>query len=395
MKEHLKYILREKPLMLEDLNERENELSAVISNSKFLVLGGAGSIGSAVVKEVFKRLPMKLHVVDLSENNLAELVRDIRNSYGFIDGDFKTFALDIGSSLYDLFIEEDGDYDYVLNLSALKHVRSEKDKFTLMRMIEVNVLNTIKTIEQSSQKGVKKYFCVSSDKAANPTNMMGASKRIMELAIESFSDKINVSTARFANVAFSDGSLLNSFENRIRKNQGIVAPLDIERYFMTSEEAGQLCLLSCIFGNNLEVFFPRTNEKFRLISLSKIAANFLKTNGFDPIIFHSEKDFLNYKFNNSKSWPLYLSKSNTSGEKPFEEFYTENEHVDFSRFHDIGILTLNGLKDSLVGLDEFIVEISNLTNKKSFDRVNIIDLFESILPSFQHDRINNFLDEKI
>jgi UDP-N-acetylglucosamine 4,6-dehydratase len=191
------------------------------------VIGGAGSIGQAVTKEIFKRNPKKLHVVDISENNMVELVRDIRSSVGYIDGEFKTFALDVGSVEYDDFIEQDGKYDYVLNLSALKHVRSEKDPFTLMRMIDVNIFNTEKTIQQSIQKGVKKYFCVSTDKAANPVNMMGASKRIMEMFAHRQSRHIDISMARFANVAFSDGSLLHGFDQRIKKQQPIVAPNDI------------------------------------------------------------------------------------------------------------------------------------------------------------------------
>ena len=228
----LNLIGRSDLLFSEDISFNESTLKKQVNTSSFLVIGGAGSIGQAVTKEIFKRNPTKLHVVDISENNLVVLVRDIRSSFGYIDGDFQTFALDIGSVEYDAFIENDGKYDYVLNLSALKHVRSEKDVYTLMRMIDVNIFNTIKTIEQSINKGVKKYFCVSTDKAANPVNMMGASKRIMEMYLMLYSEKITISTARFANVAFSDGSLLHGFNQRIQKLQPIVAPNDIKRYFV-------------------------------------------------------------------------------------------------------------------------------------------------------------------
>ena len=238
----LHLIGRSNELFTNDINNYEKELSAIVSTSKFLVIGGAGSIGSATTKEIFKRNPIKLHVVDISENNMVELVRDIRSSFGYIDGDFQTFALDIGSIEYDAFWEADGDYDYVLNLSALKHVRSEKDPYTLMRMIDVNVFNTDKTLQQSIDKGVKKYFCVSTDKAANPVNMMGASKRIMEMFLMRKSKEITISTARFANVAFSDGSLLHGFNKRIEKKQPIVAPNDIKRYFVIPKESGELCL---------------------------------------------------------------------------------------------------------------------------------------------------------
>jgi len=239
----LSLLQRTQPLLEFDLKLHKTYLQEQVEHASFLVLGGAGSIGQAVTKEIFKRSPKKLHVVDISENNLVELVRDIRSSYGYIKGDFKTFALDIGSKVYDAFIEKDGQYDYVLNLSALKHVRSEKDPFTLMRMIEVNILNTLKTCLQSQAKGVKKYFCVSTDKAANPVNMMGASKRIMELFLMREANQLPISTARFANVAFSDGSLLHGFQNRIIKKQPIAAPDDVKRYFITQEEAGQLCLI--------------------------------------------------------------------------------------------------------------------------------------------------------
>ena len=228
-----------------------------------------------------------------------ELVRDIRSSYGYIDGDFKTFALDIGSEEYDAFFESDGNYDYVLNLSALKHVRSEKDPFTLMRMINVNIFNTDKTIEQSIKKGVKKYFCVSTDKAANPVNMMGASKRIMEMFVNRRSKDINVSMARFANVAFSDGSLLHGFNKRIEKKQPIVAPNDIRRYFVIPQESGELCLMSCIFGENRDVFFPKLNENLNLIKFSDIAVLYLKQKGLEPVICDTEEEARNY-FNKNK-----------------------------------------------------------------------------------------------
>jgi len=264
MNKILKIIGREKELFINDIEDYNRELKDIIYRSSFLVIGGAGSIGQAVTKEIFKRNPQKLHVVDISENNLVELVRDIRSSFGYIDGEFKTFTLDIGSKIYDAFIENDGKYDYILNLSALKHVRSEKDIFTLMRMIDVNIFNTDKTLKQAIAKGTKKYFCVSTDKAANPVNMMGASKRIMEMFVHRSSSKIPVSMARFANVAFSDGSLLHGFNQRIQKGQPIVAPNDIKRYFVTPKESGELCLMSCKFslslGKNISLFSPKIQD---------------------------------------------------------------------------------------------------------------------------------------
>ena len=286
----LKLIGRDKELFEEDILIHEKELSEIVSSSRFLVIGGAGSIGQAVTKEIFKRNPQKLHVVDISENNLVELVRDIRSSFGYINGDFQTFALDAGSVEYDTFWNVDGKFDFVLNLSALKHVRSEKDPFTLMRMIDVNIFNTDKTIQQSIEKEVKKYFCVSTDKAANPANLMGASKRIMEMFLMKRSKQIEISTARFANVAFSDGSLLHGFNQRIQKQQPIVAPNDVKRYFVIPKESGELCLMSTIFGENRDIFFPKLSEKLHLITFSEIAVRYLNEIGYEPYLCENEEE---------------------------------------------------------------------------------------------------------
>lgn len=300
----------------------KKELSQIISSSSFLVIGGAGSIGQAVTKELFKRNPKKLHVVDISENNMVELVRDIRSSFGYIKGEFATFALDIGSVEYDAFIKYDGRYDYVLNLSALKHVRSEKDPFTLMRMIDVNIFNTDKTLQQAINNKAKKYFCVSTDKAANPVNMMGASKRIMEMFLMRKSLQINISTARFANVAFSDGSLLHSFNQRVQKKQPIVAPNDIKRYFLTPQESGELCIMSCIFGENRDIFFPKLNENLHLISFADIAVKYLNSLGYEPYLCKDEDEAreLAKTLPEEGKYPCLFTSSDTTGEKDFEEF---------------------------------------------------------------------------
>ena len=392
----LNLIGRTKKLFENDIISHNSELFNIVSNSRFLVLGGAGSIGQAVTKEIFKRNPLKLHVVDISENNMVELVRDIRSSYGYIDGDFKTFALDIGSEEYDAFFESDGNYDYVLNLSALKHVRSEKDPFTLMRMINVNIFNTDKTIEQSIKKGVKKYFCVSTDKAANPVNMMGASKRIMEMFVNRRSKDIDISMARFANVAFSDGSLLHGFNKRIEKKQPIVAPNDIRRYFVIPEESGELCLMSCVFGENRDVFFPKLNENLNLIKFSDIALLYLKEKGLEPFICDTEEQARNY-FNENKTdhnWPCLFTKSDTSGEKDFEEFFTENEKVDMERFDKLGVIKneLNYQEQKLIFFEK---EIFKLKRSKVWDKIKIKELFNYMIPNFGHKETGKYLDNKM
>ena len=376
--------------------EQTNILDSSVSESSFLVLGAAGTIGQAVTKEIFKRNPKKLHCVDISENNLVELVRDIRSEYGYIDGDFQTFALDIGSPIYDAFIESDGVYDYVLNLSALKHVRSEKDPYTLMRMIEVNILNTIKTIQQSKAKGVKKYFCVSTDKAANPVNMMGASKRIMELFLMRESKDMNISTARFANVAYSDGSLLHGFKMRMEKNQPIVAPNDVRRYFVSKEESGQLCLMSTILGDNRDIFFPKLNAERHLIKFSDLATDFVISRGYQPYLCQSENEAreLAKTLPSEGKWPCYFSPSDTTGEKDFEEFFTEGEALDLDRFERLGIVKSQMHYDSTL-LDDFIAQIAAMRSNQSWNKLDIVVLFQGLLPEFQHLEKGKYLDAKM
>ncbi len=396
MDDVLNLIGREKELFDSDINKHENELKRIISRSRFLVLGAAGSIGQSVTKEIFKREPLKLHAIDISENNLVELVRDIRSSFGYIEGDFRTFALDIGSFEFDKFIDHDGAYDYVLNLSALKHVRSEKDPFTLMRMIDINIMNTVKTIKQAKNSGAKKYFCVSTDKAANPVNMMGASKRIMEMFLSRESKNICISTARFANVAFSDGSLLHGFNKRLEKSQPIVAPNDIKRYFVTPKESGELCLMSCIFGNNRDIFFPKLSESLHLISFADIAKKYLSLKNLNPYFCKDEDEARNFLKNHhdARDWPCLFVESDTSGEKDFEEFYTSNEVLDLDSYENLGIIKSdNGCNESK--LNYFYEEIQRIKGKKNWKKSDFLDLFNIMIPGFDHKETNRYLDNKM
>ncbi|REC51454.1 UDP-N-acetylglucosamine 4,6-dehydratase [Chryseobacterium piscium] len=392
----LSLIGRTNELFSNDIDNHENELASIVSNSKFLVIGGAGSIGSATTKEIFKRNPKKLHVVDISENNMVELVRDIRSSFGYIDGDFQTFALDIGSIEYDAFWENDGDYDYVLNLSALKHVRSEKDPYTLMRMIDVNVFNTDKTLQQSINKRVKKYFCVSTDKAANPVNMMGASKRIMEMFLMRKSKNITISTARFANVAFSDGSLLHGFNKRIEKKQPIVAPNDIKRYFVIPKESGELCLMSCIFGENRDIFFPKLSENLHLITFAEIAVKYLAEIGYEPYLCKDEDEAraLIETLPQEGKWPCLFTSSDTTGEKDFEEFFTDKETLDMERFENLGVIK-NELNIEEDKLHLFETKINELKVAKKWNKEEIVDLFFTMIPDFGHKETGKYLDSKM
>ena len=392
----LKLIGRTAPLFDDDIANRRKELEALVSNSRFLVIGGAGSIGQAVTREIFKRNPLALHVVDISENNMVELVRDIRSPLGYIDGDFRTFAIDCGSNEYRALMNASEGYDYVLNLSALKHVRSEKDPFTLMRLIEVNILNTIKTVQMAKLQGAKKYFCVSTDKAANPVNMMGASKRIMEMFLMRESESMEISTARFANVAFSDGSLLHGFNQRFAKRQPISAPNDVRRYFVTPQESGELCLMSCLLGENRDIFFPKLSEQLHLTTFSDIAERYIENLGYEPYHCSTEEEArdLSDELIASKQWPCYFFESDTSGEKDFEEFFTDNETLDMDRFKNLGVIK-NEANFSSDMLDNFLEVIYDLRAQKIWEKSPIVDLFNEMIPDFDHKETGKYLDGRM
>ncbi len=392
----LDLIGRSDELFADDIKKYDAELRKVISTSSFLVIGAAGTIGQAVSKEIFKRNPKKLHVVDISENNMVELVRDIRSSLGYIEGDFKTFALDIGSLEYDAFIKNDGQYDYVLNLSALKHVRSEEDPYTLMRLIGVNIENTDKTLLQSFENKTKKYFCVSTDKATNPVNMMGASKSIMEMFLMRRSLQIPVSTARFANVAFSDGSLLHGFNQRIQKQQPLSAPNDIKRYFVTPKESGELCLMSCLLGENRDIFFPKLSEKLHLITFSDIAIKYLEKLGYEPHICKTEDEarVLAKTLPAEGKWPCYFFSSDTTGEKDFEEFFTDKETLDMDKFENLGVIK-NEPNFNNEQLDMFTSEIFKIKGQGDWSKKELVELFFKMIPDFGHKETGKYLDSKM
>ena len=396
----LPLIGRSTPLFASDIEANEKLLSELVSQSKFLVIGGAGSIGSAVAKEIFRRNPRVLHVVDISENNMVELVRDIRSSMGYCDGDFATFAIDCGSDIFDAFVAAQvathGGYDYILNLSALKHVRSEKDPYTLMRMVDVNVFNTDKTMCQARDMGAKKYFCVSTDKAANPVNMMGASKRIMEMFLTRRSLEMPVSTARFANVAFSDGSLLYGFNRRLEKNQPLSAPNDVRRYFVTPKESGELCLMSCLLGENRDVFFPKLDHELNLITFSQIAERYLEQRGYEPVQCATEDEARSRvaELKARHQYPVYFFKSDTTGEKDFEEFYTDKETLDMARFQNLGVIK-NPADFDAEKLEMFTFRIQQLRAGGAWSRGELIDLFNQMIPEFNHKETGKFLDGRM
>lgn len=396
----LPLIGRTSPLLESDIIKNESELTKIVQSSRFLVIGGAGSIGSAVSKEIFNRNPKLLHIVDISENNMVELVRDIRSSTGYGTGEFATFAIDCGSDIFDAFInakvKEVGGYDYIFNLSALKHVRSEKDPYTLMRMVDTNVFNTDKTMCQARDMRAKKYFCVSTDKAANPVNMMGASKRIMEFFLNRRSVEMPVSTARFANVAFSDGSLLYGFNRRLEKNQPLSSPNDVRRYFVTPKEAGELCLMSCLLGENRDVFFPKLNENLNLVTFSSIAVKYLENLGYEAVECETE-DEARKRVSELKAqhkYPVYFFKSDTTGEKDFEEFFMEGEMLDMEKFESLGVIK-NDVNYDEEKLQMFTDEIADMRKKGEWTRGELIALFNKMIPEFNHKETGKFLDGRM
>jgi len=392
----LSLINRDDFLFDDDLIAFKKKLLELVHESRFLVIGGAGSIGQAVTLEIFKRDPNVLHVLDISENKMVELVRNIRSTIGYGSGDFRTFAIDCGSSEYEAFFRNEGPYDYVLNLSALKHVRSEKDPYTLMRMINVNIFNTIKSLKIARDAGAKKYFCVSTDKAANPVNMMGGSKRIMEMFLMRESLTQNISMARFANVAFSDGSLLHGFNQRFAKRQPISAPNDVKRYFVTPQESGELCLMSCLLGENRDIFFPKLSANLHLITFSEIAKKYLLSLGFEPYECESEDEARDKcaELIKEKKWPCYFFESDTTGEKDFEEFFTDNEDLDMKRFPSVGVIK-NEPAFEEENLSYFEKRINEIKNSNVWNREEIVELFHEMIPNFGHKDTGKFLDQRM
>ena len=393
----LNLIGRQTPLFSNDIRKLEVELSRTVKESSFLVIGGAGSIGHAVTREIFRRDPAVLHVLDISENNLVEVVRDLRSSFGYGMGDFQTFAIDCGSLEYDaLLASRKHAYDYVLNLSALKHVRSESDPYTLMRMIQTNVFHTVSTVRSANTEGCKKYFCVSTDKAANPVNMMGASKRIMEKFMMRESRAIPISMARFANVAFSDGSLLHGFNQRLLKAQPLSAPLDVKRYFITPQESGELCLLATVFGENLDVFFPKLSSSLNLTTFADIARAYLEQRGFDAFECDSEQEARDRvdELRRKGKWPCYFFNTDTTGEKGFEEFYTSSESVDWSRYNTIGVIKNSGDLD-IEALERFEEGYQQLRARGEWSKPDLLALFNQLLPEFGHLETGKYLDQRM
>ena len=392
-----KYVTkRPQSMFLQDIENNIEELTRKIEGKTVLVVGGAGSIGSSFIKAILPFKPATLIVVDTNENSLAELTRDLRSTKGmYVPDDYVPYPMDFASPVFEKMFRKRGGFDIVGNFSAHKHVRSEKDIYSVEALLQNNVLHAKLLLDLLTEFPPEEYFCVSTDKAANPVNIMGASKRIMEDVIFSYSDKFPVKTARFANVAFSNGSLPAGFIARLQKLQPISAPSDVKRYFVSPEESGQICMLACMLGKNREIFFPRLEEE-QMMTFDKIATAFLQENGFEVLECASDEEAIEKAEelkNGSMKYPVHYSGSNTSGEKAYEEFYTETESVDLNRLKALGIVTGKEIPDK-----ERVKELFKKLNaafENETTKEEVIAIMKAYLPNFEHIETGKSLDSKM
>lgn len=388
---------RSTSLFAEDLARNHAQLAEQIDGKSIMVIGGAGTIGSSFVKAALQFKPKRLFVLDINENGLTELTRDLRSSIGYhIPEDYKTYPIDFGDPVFTKLLRREGPFDIVANFAAHKHVRSEKDHYSIEAMIENNVLRAKNLLDLLTEQKPAHFFCVSTDKAANPVNVMGASKKLMEEVILAYSAMIPITTARFANVAFSNGSLLAGFLERIMKRQPLSAPQDVKRYFVSPQESGQLCLLACILGKSGEIFFPKLGEE-QMLTFSEIATAFLEELGYKPDFCTSEqeaKEKAAALTASTTQYPVYYFGSDTSGEKSFEEFYTEGEAIALDRFSQLGVIE-NAPKRMLADIDMMFSKLRQLFEQEELDKSAVVQLLQQFIPNFEHIETGKSLDQKM
>lgn len=388
---------RPQSMFLEDIENHREKLTEKIKDKTVLVIGGAGSIGSSYIKAVLPFQPKSLVVVDINENALAELTRDLRSTKGmFVPEDYVPYPMDFASPVFEKMFRNRGGFDIVANFSAHKHVRSEKDIYSVEALLQNNVLHAKKLLDLLAEFPPEEYFCVSTDKAANPVNIMGASKRIMEDVIFSYSDKFPVKTARFANVAFSNGSLPAGFLSRIAKQQPLSAPSDVRRYFVSPEESGQICMLACMLGANREIFFPKLEEA-QMMTFDAIATALLQEYGYEVLQCSSDEEAIEKAEalrGGSKKYPVHYSGSNTSGEKAFEEFYTEQEQVDMERLHSLGIITGKEIPNN-EQIDVLFAKLEKAFERDKLTKEEVVAIITEYLPNFEHIEKGKSLDSKM
>ena len=393
-----KYVTeRTKSMFLDDINHHSQQLRSKIFGKKVLVIGGAGSIGSSYIKALLPFEPAQLVVVDLNENGLTELTRDLRSTDGlYIPKDYRTYTLDFASPIFERIFRENQGFDIVANFSAHKHVRSEKDRYSVQALIENNVIKAKRLLDLLVEIPPRHFFCVSTDKAANPVNIMGASKRMMEDLIMAYSDRFSVTTARFANVAFSNGSLPASWLDRVMKKQPLVAPTDVKRYFVSPQESGQICMLACMLGNSGEIFFPKLGEE-QMKTFSSICDRFVEEMGYQKKIFTNDEDaklFAKEMPEEGNFYPVVYSASDTTGEKAYEEFFVQGEKVNMERFFSLGVIE-NVQTKSLPEVNAFLNKLEYIFSKEVFTKAEIVKAIKDFIPNFEHEEKGKNLDQKM
>lgn len=388
---------RRESMFLADIKANETKLHAEIEGRSVCVIGGAGSIGSSFIKAILPFRPSKLVVIDLNENGLAELTRDLRSTYGmFVPEEYRAYTLNFADPIFERILREESGFDIVANFSAHKHVRSEKDRYSVQALIENNDIKAKKLLDLLAVYPPRHFFCVSTDKAANPVNIMGASKRVMEDMIMAYTSKFKVTTARFANVAFSNGSLPDGWINRLDKKQPLAAPDDVKRYFVSPEESGQICMLACILGNNGEIFFPKLGEE-QMLKFSSICDDFLKAEGLQKIEFQTDEEAKKFAFSmpfGSGKYPVVYFKSDTTGEKAYEEFFVPGEKLDMNRFVSLGVIT-EVKKRPMREVELFFNELEDIFARHDFTKEDVVTAMKEFIPNFEHEEKGRNLDQKM
>ena len=384
-------------MFAKDIEANITTLKQEINGKKICVIGGAGSIGSSFIKAILRFEPAAVIVIDLNENGLAELVRDIRSTNGlYVPEEFRCYTLNFADPIFERIFREEKGFDIVANFSAHKHVRSEKDKYSVQALIENNDIKAKKLMDLLTVYPPKHFFCVSTDKAANPVNIMGASKRIMEDLVMAYNKYFKVTTARFANVAFSNGSLPDGWIHRLQKKQPLAAPSDVKRYFVSPEEAGQICMLACILGKGGEIFFPKLEED-KMLTFSAICDNFVQAEGFTKVECENDSEAKQYAANmsyESKTYPVVYFKSDTTGEKAYEEFYIPGEKINLNRFFALGVVEETSCR-SMPEIELFFKNLKNIFSKDNFTKEEVIKAIKAFLPNFQHEEKGKNLDQRM
>ena len=390
-------ICRPTSMFAADIEANKETLQAEIRNKSVCVIGGAGSIGSSFIKAVLPFKPSKLIVIDLNENGLAELTRDLRSTYGmYVPAEYRAYTLNFADPIFERIFREEKGFDIVANFSAHKHVRSEKDKYSVQALIENNDIKAKRFLDLLAVYPPRHFFCVSTDKAANPVNIMGGSKRIMEDMIMAYSSKFKVTTARFANVAFSNGSLPDGWIQRVMKKQPLAAPNDVKRYFVSPEESGQICMLACILGKNGEIFFPKLGER-QMLTFSSICDEYIKAVGCEKKEFATDEEVKKFASDmtfDNKDYPVVYFKSDTTGEKAYEEFYVSGEKINMDRFCSLGVIE-EVVKRPMTEIDAFFTEMENIFAEPDFTKEEVVMAIKRFIPNFEHEEKGKNLDQKM